>query len=165
MGKNGKNKNLVRASAFRAVNVTTPQPVPANSPIKVIFPTQQFDLAGEYNPNSSTFIPENDGVYLILASVGFAPANPNLDYRARIEIRVNGNPAVAIDNDFFGGGTPFVNSVQVSTILNLKENDVVEVFAQSNIAGTIDTGEDGSRFEAARFPSPLRKDDDKEDDD
>ena len=142
------------------MNVTPPQTVTPNTPIKVIFPTQQFDLAGEYNPKKSTFVPDKDGVYEVIAKIGFIPANLNLDYRIRIEIRVNGNPAVAIDNDFFGGGVPFANAVAVSSILLLHEDDRVEVFAQSSIAGAISPIEDGSRFEAARYPSPINNDDD-----
>ncbi|MEH7466072.1 hypothetical protein V7195_06095, partial [Priestia megaterium] len=98
---------------------------------------------------------KKDGVYSIIATIGFSPNDQMLDYRTRIEIRVNGTTAIAIDNDFFGGNTPFVNAVSVSTIYNLEAGDRVEVFVQSSIAGTIVTSEDGSHFEAARFPSPT----------
>ncbi len=77
----------------------------------------------------------------------------NLNYRARVEIRVNGNPAIAIDNDFFGP-INFTNAVAVSSIIQLNAGDLVEVFAQSSIAGVISAAEDGAHFEAARFPSP-----------
>jgi hypothetical protein len=143
---------LVRPSAFRAIN-TADQPVNANTPVKVLYPHEQFDLAGEYHPTPSTFIPKTNGVYLVIGFIGFLPDNPNLDYRARVEIRVNGNPAVAIDNDFFGGGSQFDNGVSVSTVVELQEGDLVEVFAQSNISGKIVATESGSHFEAARFPS------------
>jgi hypothetical protein len=147
--------NLVRASAFRAVNLTSDQPVPANAFVKVIFPTTQFDLATEYNPATSTFIPAKNGVYSVLGTIGFLPNDPNVNYRTRIEIRVNGNPANAIDNDFFGAGVLAANAVQVSTILQLLANEHVEVFAASSTPGIITSSEDGSRFEAARFPSPI----------
>jgi hypothetical protein len=145
--------NLVIASAFRAVNMTSDQPVPANAFVKVIFPTVQFDLAAEYNPATSTFIPTKNGVYSILGTIGFLPNDPNVNYRTRIEIRVNGNPANAIDNDFFGAGVLTANAVQVSTILQLLANEQVEVYATSSTPGIITSAEDGSRFEAARFPS------------
>lgn len=148
-------KGNTRASAFRAINSTN-QTVTANTFVKVIFPTEQFDLANEYNPATSTFTPKTGGVYSIIGTIGFLPNNTNLDYRARVEIRVNGTTAIAIDNDFFGGGTAFVNAVSVSTIFELQKGDKVEVFAQSNIAGTIVASEDGSHFEAARFPSPTK---------
>jgi hypothetical protein len=145
--------NLAIASAFRAVNMTSDQPVPANAFVKVIFPTVQFDLATEYNPATSTFIPTKNGVYSILGTIGFLPNDPNVNYRTRIEIRVNGNPANAIDNDFFGAGVLTANAVQVSTILQLLANEQVEVYATSSTPGIITSAEDGSRFEAARFPS------------
>jgi hypothetical protein len=145
--------NLAIASAFRAVNMTSDQPVPANAFVKVIFPTVQFDLATEYNPATSTFIPAKNGVYSILGTIGFLPNDPNVNYRTRIEIRVNGNPANAIDNDFFGAGVLTANAVQVSTILQLLANEQVEVYATSSTPGIITSAEDGSRFEAARFPS------------
>jgi hypothetical protein len=145
--------SLVIASAFRAVNMTSDQPVPANAFVKVIFPTVQFDLAAEYNPATSTFIPAKSGVYSILGTIGFLPNDPNVNYRTRIEIRVNGNPANAIDNDFFGAGVLTADAVQVSTILQLLANEQVEVYATSSTPGIITSAEDGSRFEAARFPS------------
>jgi hypothetical protein len=147
--------SLVRASAFRAVNRTSDQPVPAYAFVKVIFPTVQFDLATEYDPATSTFIPVKNGVYSVLSTIGFIPNDPNVNYRTRIEIRVNGNPANAIDNDFFGAGVLTANAVQVSTILQLLANEHVEVFATSSTPGIITSTEDGSRFEAARFPSPT----------
>ena len=91
--------NLVRASAFRARN-TVDQTVPANTFVKVLFQNEQFDLANEYNPATSIFIPKTRGVYSVIGKIAFAPENTNLNYRARVEIRVNGNPAIAIDNDF-----------------------------------------------------------------
>jgi hypothetical protein len=146
---------LVRTSAFRAVNNMVNQPVPANAFVKVIFPTVQLDLASEYNPATSTFIPAKPGVYLVLSKIGFIPSDPNVSYRTRVEIRVNGIPVTAFDNDFFGAGVSLANGVQVSTILQLQANEHVEVFASSNVPGMITSLEDGSRFEAARFPSPT----------
>ncbi|MEH7466071.1 hypothetical protein V7195_06090, partial [Priestia megaterium] len=40
----GKKGNT-RESAFRALNLTMPQNVPANTFVKAVFPTEQFDLA------------------------------------------------------------------------------------------------------------------------
>jgi hypothetical protein len=145
----------VRPSAFRAINIMTDQPVAANIPLKIAFPSVQFDLTGEFNPATSTFIPSTNGVYFVLGAIAFNPYDPNGDYRTRIEIHVNGKRAVAIDNDFFGGGTPYLNDVAVSTILQLQAGDRVEVFAESNIPGIFVASEDPSRFEAARFPSPT----------
>ncbi|WP_142339256.1 ABC transporter permease [Bacillus sp. AFS055030] len=152
---NEENKeNINIASAFRAVN-TVNQTVPENTFVKVNYQLKQFDLAMEYNPFTSVFRPKNNGVYIISATISFF-LNTNVDYRARIEIRVNGQPAIAIDNDFFGP-INFGNAVNVSTIQKLNAFDRVEIFAQSSIAGVIGAnvnGEISTHFEAARFPSP-----------
>jgi len=145
--------NLVRASAFRAVS-TVNQNVPANTFVKVLFQNEQFDLANEYNLATSIFIPKTRGVYSVIGTIAFIPNNLNTNYRARVEIRVNGNPAIAIDNDFFGP-INFANVVAVSSIIQLNAGDVVEVFAQSSVAGVISTVENSTHFEAARFPSPT----------
>lgn len=153
---NEENKeNINIASAFRAVNNAN-QTVPENTFVKVNYQLKQFDLANEYNPFTSVFRPKNNGVYLISATISFIPNDNNVKYRARVEIRVNGRPAIAIDNDFFGP-INFGNAVNVSTIQKLNALDKVEIFAQSSIAGVIGANVDGdvsTHFEAARFPSP-----------
>ncbi|KXY80401.1 ABC transporter permease [Bacillus anthracis] len=151
---NDNKDSLVRASAFRARN-TVNQPVPANTFVKVLFQNEQFDLANEYNPTTSIFIPKTKGVYSVIGTIGFFPNDSSLNYRARVEIRVNGNAAIAIDNDFFGP-IGFGNVVSVSTIIQLHAGDQVEVYAQSSIDGVLSPSEDGSHFEAARFPSPIK---------
>ncbi|MFE5430809.1 hypothetical protein [Peribacillus simplex] len=143
----GKDKK----SAFRAVNDVANQTVPADTEVKVLFPTEQFDLGHEYNPAKSTFIPNEDGVYLIIASVQFSPNNTNDPYRVLIKIRVNGND-VARDNDFFST-LDIDNDVAVSTIVELEEGDKVKVFLESTTAGEIVSDSATTRFEAARLVS------------
>ena len=149
---------LVRASAFRAVKTVNQVLVP-NTPVQVLYQDEQFDLANEYNPTTSTFSPTANGVYSVIGTVSFSPNFPNLPYRTRIEIRVNGNPAIAIDNDFFSATIPsFSNVVEVSSILQLQAGDQVTIFAESNIGGTIalnTAGGNSTHFEAARLPSPT----------
>lgn len=147
-----KEGKLVRASAFRAIK-TGIQNVPADTFVKVLFQNEQFDLANEYNPATSIFIPKTRGVYSVIGTIAFIPNNINVNYRARVEIRVNGNPAIAIDNDFFGP-INFANVVAVSSIIQLNAGDLVEIFAQSSVAGVISNVENSTHFEAARFPSP-----------
>ncbi|MDH4421823.1 MULTISPECIES: ABC transporter permease [Bacillus] len=147
-----KGEKLVRASAFRAIK-TGSQNVPADTFVKVLFQNEQFDLANEYNPATSIFIPKTRGVYSVIGTIAFIPNNINVNYRARVEIRVNGNPAIAIDNDFFGP-INFANVVAVSSIIQLNAGDLVEIFAQSSAAGVISNVENSTHFEAARFPSP-----------
>ncbi|EEL34684.1 hypothetical protein bcere0019_20660 [Bacillus cereus Rock3-28] len=68
---------------------------------------------------------------------------------------MNGNAAIAIDNDFFGP-IGFGNVVSVSTIIQLNAGDTVEIYVQSSIDGVLSPLEDGPHFEAARFPSPTK---------
>jgi hypothetical protein len=152
-----KEKLNVRPSAFRAVKSLN-QPVAAGQFVKVLYENEQFDLAYEYDPDSSTFVPSTNGVYDILGAITFQPNDGSLDYRARVEIRVNGNAEIVIDNDFFGGNIGFLNVVSVSAILQLQAGDTVEIFATSSIAGSITANASGissTHFEAARFPSPA----------
>lgn len=149
------DSNTTRPSAFRAVNNAN-QALPANTPTKVLYQVEQFDLANEYTPGSSTFQPEKRGVYSIIGTMSFFPNDPTINYRARVEIRINGNATIAVDNDFFGGGVVFSNVVAVSSIVQLEANDRVEIFAESNTAGTIMLdGLNSTHFEAARLPSPT----------
>ncbi|WP_459500773.1 ABC transporter permease [Bacillus sp. C1] len=147
-------KNLVRASAFRAVS-NVDQNLPANTLVKVLFQNEQFDLANEYNPATSVFIPKTDGVYSIIGTVAFGPNDLFQDYNTTIEIRVNGGEIIVSHNTFFGGGVFFLNDVTVTTILELQAGDMVEIFAQSNQDGVIFISDGVTRFEAARYPSPL----------
>ncbi|MDN4866234.1 hypothetical protein P4573_28730 [Priestia megaterium] len=141
-------ENEVRKSAFRAVNTTNNQNVPEDTRVKVRFPNEQFDLANEYNPGSSTFIPKKDGVYSIIASVQFDPNHFNNPYRVLLIIQVNGKD-VARDNDFFST-IQFDNDVAVSTIIELNAGDIVEVFVVSSVAGEIVADSATTRFEAVR---------------
>lgn len=150
----GDNFESTRPSAFRAINMSTLQQIPANTTVKVLYPNIQFDLANEFNSAASMFIPETRGVYSLTASVLFAPSNFNEAYRGRINIQVNGHE-VAADNDFFGANIEIKNIISVSTITELKCEDVVEVFFISSVAGTINLLNSITRFEGARFPSPA----------
>lgn len=72
---NDNKDNLVRASAFRARN-TVDQNVPANTFVKVLFQNEQFNLANEYNPETSIFIPKTKGVYSFIGTIVFFPNDP-----------------------------------------------------------------------------------------
>ncbi|MFJ8526794.1 hypothetical protein [Bacillus sp. NPDC094106] len=148
-----ETSEFTRLSAFRAINMATLQQIPANTTVKVLYPHIQFDLANEFNSAASTFIPETRGVYSLTASVLFSPNNFNEGYRGRISIQANGHE-VAADNDFFGANIKIKNIISVSTITQLKREDIVEVFFISSVAGTINLLDSITRFEGARFPSP-----------
>lgn len=147
-----KNES-VKASAFRAINISVEQMVTADVPvIPVLYPDEIFDLNNEYDPETSAFTPKQDGIYLVIASVNFIP-NTETDYRVLILIRVNGIPVVS-DNDFFGD-IPIGDVTSVSAILALKAGDVVNVATSVSTDGTIIPNEFAppTHFEAARFPS------------
>ncbi|MEJ9228923.1 hypothetical protein LAV79_05380 [Peribacillus butanolivorans] len=151
-----KKKKSVRPAAFRAVNTKIPQKVGPADLTQIKYPEEQFDLNNEYNPNTSTFTPKHDGVYSIIASIGFISDVPT-DYSVRIFIVVNGDLIVA-DNDFLGEELPIVNLVSVSTILKLSSGDEVQVFAQATTDGnTVPEPLENTvffmNFQAARFPS------------
>ncbi|SCM93633.1 Uncharacterized protein BWINRASL_01620 [Bacillus mycoides] len=143
-------------SAFRAVRNETNAviDVPAETVVQVLYPNEQYDLINEYNTFISTFIPATKGIYSIIASVEFRPAEfPSPDYRLIIAIRVN-NTQVAIDNDFFSTITNN-NIASVSTNTQLNAGDVVQISVRSSIAGTIISDPLSTHFEATRFPSPT----------
>ncbi|PGM96024.1 exosporium leader peptide-containing protein [Bacillus cereus] len=137
-------------SAFRAIKTTDQSIIAGPSPI-ITFETTQYDLNGEYD-GSSTFIPKQDGVYLIISTLLFTPTDQPAANIIAAFITVN-NIMIAADDSFIGTNTGFLNVVTVSTIIQLQAGDTVLIQAASNINGTIPTGV--VHFEAARFPSPA----------
>ncbi|MDR4983957.1 hypothetical protein CN491_08685 [Bacillus cereus] len=149
---------FIPQSGFRAINREFEQSVGPADLTSISYPNEIFDLNDEYNPITSTFTPKQDGVYLIIASIGFFPNVP-ASYSARIFITINGEAVVA-DNDFLSEELEIVNLVSVSTIIKLDAGSNVQVIAQATadgktvpepLLGTVDF----MHFEAARFPSPT----------
>ncbi|MDA2452698.1 hypothetical protein PDN63_30620 [Bacillus cereus] len=138
-------------SAFRAFK-SIDQSVTANTLSIVTFETTQFDLNGEYD-GVSTFIPQQDGVYLIITTIIFSPTDDTLNYVTEVFITVN-SALIAGDDSFFGGNTGLLNAVTVSTIVQLNAGDMVQVQAGSTIDGAI-ASPLLTNFQAARFPSPV----------
>ncbi|TYR74549.1 ABC transporter permease [Rossellomorea vietnamensis] len=142
-----------RPSAFRAVSLQD-QEIEADTAVKVFFNEEAFDLGLEYKRRNSLFVPRRDGVYLIQGTLSFEPDNFEENYRTRVEVRVNGNPYEAADNDFWGSGVEVENVVQVSAILQLEAGDEVEIYVESSIPGTIASYQPGSNttsFSAAKL--------------
>ncbi|MEC0274451.1 hypothetical protein [Peribacillus frigoritolerans] len=142
-------------SAFRAQKeVVEEQNYPtADTPIQVTYPLQIFDLNDlEYNPATSTFIPQQNGVYLICASVLFLRENPNIDTFLSIDITAGG--LIANGRQFYGAGTVVQPVIDVCTIAQLQANQQVQVRFLANQPGSILPADFGTHFEAARFPSP-----------
>jgi hypothetical protein len=141
-------------SAFRAVNLTDEQMVTANTPVfPVLYPDEVFDLNNEYNPDTSTFIPKQDGIYSIIGSVSFFPNNISINYRVVINIRVNEIPVVT-DNAFFGANpVPTGDQASVSAILQLEAGDEVNISVFITTDGILMAEPEprGMHFEAARL--------------
>lgn len=138
-------------SAFRANKIDV-QPITAGVPLLVTFTDEQFDLRNEYN-NVTTFIPIQDGVYQINASVLFLPVDFVEPYRLEMFLQVdNGikNETIAADAK---GGT-FRTIASVSTIYGLGAGNRVTVVVQTNINGQLISFANtiSSHFDAARYP-------------
>ncbi|MEK4011972.1 hypothetical protein [Peribacillus sp. FSL M8-0224] len=180
-----KKHNLVRASAFRA-NKNTPQLYEAalTPSVKVLFQTEQFDLADEYNPHISTFIPTKDGIYEITAKVSFCPSksksndssknkkdNCKCDYckknhsskdKKKHFLKEGYVASIAINVN--GDDLDIVNDffgksrpigLSVTTILQLQAGDWVQVIFSAGANGEILAETLLTNFQAARFPSPM----------
>lgn len=148
-GPTGPEGPSAPQSAFRAVN-TTPQAL-SNSLIPVVFQNEVFDLDSEYNPAASTFIPNQDGVYLIQASVLYAPSEPSNNV-VTLFISDDGGLTAFAFADQWRRVDETANFVAASAITQLQAGETVQIFAISNVQGLIFPA--GATFSAARFPSP-----------
>ncbi|GHH97948.1 ABC transporter permease [Neobacillus kokaensis] len=155
-------------SGFRAFS-TTNQPVVGGSVFPVLFqddftPPYGFDVMGEYDPATSTFTAHQDGVYSILASIGFEPNSTlaPVNFAVEVDIILNGTDLLTTDLDnvpveLFG--VPVV--VSTSSIVQLNAGDTLSVqfsaFSREIgfVNGVILGLPFNTHFEAARFPSPL----------
>lgn len=155
-----------KPSAFRAFNAET-QSYPNAGDVQKVFypgdtPPRGFDLLGEYDVSNSTFIPAQDGVYYLCASVDFDPDLTSLPstFEIILFITINGFSRI-----FDSENITFVSNpgsiigtgiISVSGIRQLNAGDRVEVFFVSNVPGTINNLADATHFEASRLPSPLK---------
>ncbi|WP_100373031.1 hypothetical protein [Bacillus sp. FJAT-45037] len=136
-----------RDSAFKAVNKSSVQVVPANQMIHVDYPDVDFDLNHEYCPVTSTFSPRHNGIYLVIASLNFAAVDPA--NRVLINIEVNGQVVVS-DNDYWDLGTR-TDVTAVSGIVRLRVGDKVTISMESVSSGEIVNRPNATHFEAARL--------------
>lgn len=137
------------ASAFRALNnVNTP--LEAHNANKVRFQTEQYDLANEYDLNTSTFVPRENGVYTLTSSVKFKPFNSgpyNLDI---VFLITNKGETEGRDNEAFAGKRSGI--ITTSETLWLNAGDQVVVGMRSSINGMIQ-GDGSTTFSAVKvFP-------------
>ncbi|MGN7402011.1 hypothetical protein ACTHO0_19340 [Cytobacillus praedii] len=122
--------------------------------VPVTYTDQIFDLNDlEYNPVTSTFTPQQDGVYSICASVEFLRdilTNTSLI----LGITVNNIERARATGDHLVSSFFTTAVINVCTITQLQAGDSVQVVFLANQEGTIIVSERGTHFEAARFPSP-----------
>ncbi|TKI27728.1 ABC transporter permease [Bacillus mycoides] len=147
-----EEKAMVRPSAFKAISGVD-QSVAANTFVKVLYQNEQFDLANEYNPVTSTFIPLTKGVYNLIASVAFFPNVPGTPFKVFINFRINGRN-LGGDSEF-QGAIALSNIILTTDIEQLNARDIVEVFASATVPGTFFAVEDQTRFAVSRVPSPV----------
>ena len=138
------------ASAFRAL-LTFNQPVTAFTATPGSFANEEFDLNDEFD--FVAFVPKQDGVYSVEASVVFSATNPNLPSQVVLNIFVNNVVRASSQENI--PAVPGANSVKTSMITELQAGDRVEVSATSNRNGLIFQSSPfssvGTIFEAARF--------------
>jgi hypothetical protein len=152
-------------SGFRAFNAETQSYPNAGEAQKVLYPgdtpPRGFDLLGEFDVSNSTFIPMQDGIYTLFASVEFDPDLTSLPstFEILLFITINGFSRI-FDSEtitFVSNPSSIIGTgiISVSGIRQLNAGDRVEVFFASNVSGTINNLADATHFEASRLPSPL----------
>ncbi|MDM5433599.1 hypothetical protein QUG02_13015 [Bacillus hominis] len=142
----------VPQSAFKAVTDNQqPYTVPV-TPTPVTYEIRLFDLNDEYDVMTSTFIPKQNGVYFVLASIGFFSevANKSLE----LAILVNDETTI-IDNENFSSFFFSNPVISVSGTLLLNAGDKVTVSHTNSGIGLILSAFSSTHFEATRLPSPL----------
>ncbi|HDR6318677.1 TPA: collagen-like protein [Bacillus thuringiensis] len=123
----------VPQSAFRATNIPgSPQIISNFDAIQIVFLQEQFDLNNEYNPANGRFTPNQNGVYLIQATIAAIPNAPAGSFNGtELNIVVNDN-VIATETVTVPQSAPFVPAVTVSTIFNLSAGDIVIITAENS---------------------------------
>ncbi|WP_223596677.1 hypothetical protein [Neobacillus bataviensis] len=132
--------------AFRAFNLGDQVISRFDDPTKVLFPMVEYDLAHEYNPTTSTFIPSTSGVYSICVGLYIDPLS--VSQPLDMAIRING----VLKTFLFGqpsvdGGT----IVMGCNIVPLFAGDQVDIIIGHGDDIRLDGGKDRFYFTAALF--------------
>ncbi|MFL1673198.1 hypothetical protein ABTW76_09080, partial [Paenibacillus dendritiformis] len=133
-------------SAFRA-RASSDQIILNPGPFNLFFQTVEYDLNGEYNPATSTFVSSEGGVYTISVSL-LLVANPQVEFVALVLEGPNNSGRLFIRNtdkpDF-----PF--TVNFTAQMNFNPGDSMRVFLVPN-AGVVRVVADPilNHWEAAR---------------
>jgi hypothetical protein len=132
-------------SAFKAEDGLNPsQTINPNFNTVVEYERVVVDLNNEYDPETSTFTPKQNGIYSIIGSVSLGITNPPQDSTIFISIRVNGDD---IELDKETAVDTNLNIITISRIMPLNAGDEVQIVIMSNQAGSII----GGSFQGARF--------------
>lgn len=136
-------------SAFKALSLIN-QPIPvASTFVKVLFQMEEFDLGNEYNPATSTFRANKDGIYSFNTGFYLSPTNIDVDYEIAVRFAING-VLVGGEVDYTGFNAAFFNIVELNDIFQLKAGDRVEVFGLSTTPGTIVAADGVTRFSGVK---------------
>jgi hypothetical protein len=130
--------------AFRAFNLNNQAISKNDDPTKVVFPNVEFDLAHEYDPITSTFVPSINGIYSLCAGLYIDPVSVNQP--VDMAIRVNG----LLKTFLFGepsveGGT----IVMGCNIIQLFSGDKVDIIIGHSSDITLFGGNDRFYFTAS----------------
>ncbi|SFD67738.1 C1q domain-containing protein [Paenibacillus catalpae] len=141
--KKGKRTRTIRKSAFRAVSNQFQTVLSTRVP-QVIYAQEEFDLENEYNPATSTFTPEQNGVYSFTASVLFG-SEPVTSVSVTLAVLVNNDVKLSSLETLSSGR----GIVLTTGIVRLRKGDAVTVVIQTSAEGFISTST-GTRFEGFR---------------
>ncbi|MBD2867378.1 complement C1q domain-containing protein [Paenibacillus arenilitoris] len=114
---------LGRTSAFRALASTAQTATTNGIDVQVRYQNEVLDINNEYNPLTSTFRPQQSGVYSLVAAVAFI-SGEETSVNVFLSIRVNGIEQISDFETFTLGGL-----IDAAGIIPLNAGDTVQVFA------------------------------------
>ena len=96
-------------SGFRA-HLSSPQTVSSVGDVTIVFDTQDWDIAAEYNPANGKFTPASSGTYVVAAAVvSSTDQRGTVGHTAYLELGINASPFYTLVNwqvgDFNAGFT------------------------------------------------------------
>ncbi|NEN84441.1 hypothetical protein G3T11_19540, partial [Paenibacillus elgii] len=118
-------------SAFRA-HALVSQIIPTTGPFNVAFQTVEYDLNGEYNPTTSTFVSSQGGVYTISVTL-LLLADPSVEFVA-LSLSGPNQSGIIFIRDIDLPDLPF--TVNFTAQMNFAPGDSLGVVLQPN-AGTV----------------------------
>ncbi|MCD9022618.1 hypothetical protein [Cohnella silvisoli] len=149
-GTAGPPGTEIISSAFRASGGLQK----TNYPSGIVFGTESFDLADEFN--STTFTPKNDGIYFVQASFEIYLGSA---LGSNLELGIVERPAPGMFNYLhkykITPKGPGYYDITTSAILKLKAGSPIDIIPFYTAVNGDDTAITDAVFEAARLPYPL----------